>query len=363
MSDSDPRGPAERYGENPGGPPRRVDHRIEGEGRYAGERNDGVATGADEGRDADRPSDIPLRGWKAVGSRVVEQLREDHASLLAAGVAFKALLALFPAIIAALSIWGLVASPEQIAEQLAGLTDALPDEAAAIIEQQLAEVAAGGTGALSVALALSILVALWSASAGMAGLIEGCTAAYNEVDRRPFVRKRGLALLVTFGAIVFLVITLGLIAVLPAVLRALELEGTVAQIVRIGVWPALLVLAMSAFAAIYRYTPDRSDPQVQWVTWGAGIATLLWLAGSALFTVYVGNFGTFGATYGALAGVIVLMLWLYLSSFVVLLGAEINAELERQTRVDTTVGTPEPRGSRGAVVADATPDEAGGQRR
>ena len=177
------------------------------------------------------------------------------------------------------------------------------------------------------------------------------------------MRKRGLALLVTFGAIVFLVITLGLIAVVPAMLRALELEGTVAQIVRIGVWPALLVLAMSAFAAIYRYTPDRSDPQVQWVTWGAGIATLLWLAGSALFTVYVGNFGTFGATYGALAGVIVLMLWLYLSSFVVLLGAEINAELERQTRVDTTVGTPEPRGSRGAVVADATPDEAGGQRR
>ena len=152
MSDSDPRGPAERYGENPDGSPRRVDHRIEGEGRYAGERNDGVATGADEGRDADRPSDIPPRGWKAVGSRVVEQLREDHASLLAAGVAFKALLALFPAIIAALSIWGLVASPEQIAEQLAGLTDALPDEAAAIIEQQLAEVAAGGTGALSVAL-------------------------------------------------------------------------------------------------------------------------------------------------------------------------------------------------------------------
>ncbi len=257
MSASDPRGPAEPSGENAGGSPRRVDHRIEGEGRYAGERNDGVATGADVGRDADRPSDIPLQGWKEVGSRVVEQLREDHASLLAAGVAFKAMLALFPAIIAALSTWGLVASPEQIAEQLA----ALPDAAAAIIEQQLAEVAAGGTGALSVALAMSILVALWSASAGMAGLIDGCNAAYNEVDRRPFVRKRGLALLVTFGAIVFLVITLGLIAVLPAVFRALELEGTVAQIVRIGVWPALLLLAVSAFAAIYRYTPDRSDPQ------------------------------------------------------------------------------------------------------
>jgi membrane protein len=315
-----------------------------------------------DGSDAERPSDIPKAGWKAIGKRVVDALKRDHVSLLAAGVAFKALLALFPAIIAGISIWGLVADPETVTDQIQGLTDALPEEAATLIGQQMEEVAAGGTGALGVAVIVSILVALWSASGGMAGLIEGINAAYDEVDRRKFPIKRGLALLLTVGAIVALLVTVGLIAVLPAIIGGLGLGEAGELAIRIGTWPLLAVLAMFGLSLLYKVAPDRDDPQLRWASWGAVIATVLFLIGSAGFTVFVENFGDFGATYGAFAGIIVLMLWLMLTSFVVLLGAEINAEMERQTRSDTTVGDPQPIGHRGANPADTTPEQWGSER-
>jgi membrane protein len=309
------------------------------------------------GRGAERPSDIPRKGWLAVGKRVVTEIKRDRLSLLAAGVAFKGLLALFPALIAGISIWGLVASPEQMTQQLAGFLDALPEDAAALIEQQMTSVAAGDPGTLSIALALSILIALWSASGGIAGLMEGCNAAYNEVDNRKFPLKRGIALVFTLGAIIFLAVAIALIAVLPVILGELGLGQTGELIVRIGQWPLLALLVIGALATIYKYGPDRDRPKMRWVSWGAGIATLLWLIGSAGFSLYVENFGSYDETYGALGGIIVLMLWLMLSAFAVLLGAEINAELERQTGQDTTVGAPEPIGTRGAVAADTTPDD------
>jgi membrane protein len=309
------------------------------------------------GRDAESPSDIPAKGWLAITKRVVTELKRDHVSLLAAGVAFKGLLALFPAIIAAISIWGLVASPEQITQQLSGFLNALPEDAAGLIEQQMTNVAASDPGTLSIALVLSILIALWSASGGTAGLMEGCNAAYNEVDNRKFPLKRGIALAFTFGAIVFLAVTIALIAVLPVVLGELGLGETGELVVRIAQWPLLALLVIGALTTIYKYGPDRDRPRMRWVSWGAGIATLLWLIGSAGFTLYVENFGNFDETYGTFGGIIVLMLWLFLSAFVVLLGAEINAEIERQTARDTTEGAPEPIRTRGAVVADTTPDD------
>ncbi len=298
----------------------------------------GRQTGAEDGSNADQPTDIPASGWKAIAGRVVSELKRDHVSLLAAGVAFRGLLALFPSIIAAITIWGLIASPQQITQQLRTLTDALPENAATLLEEQMIQVAQGGTGALSFALALSLLLALWSASAGMAGLIEGVNAAYNEVDERGFVMKRGLAVLVTLSAIVFVILTIGLIVVLPPLLETIGLGSAASLAIRIAKWPALALLVIAALAVIYKLVPDREDPRLSWVTPGAIIATVLWLIGSALFTVYVENFGTFGETYGALAGIIILMLWLMLSAFVVLLGAEINAEMERQTMQDTTTG-------------------------
>jgi membrane protein len=309
------------------------------------------------GRDAESPKDIPAKGWKAIGKRVVTELKRDHVSLLAAGVAFKGLLALFPAIIAAISIWGLVASPEQMTQQLSGLLGALPEDAAGLIEQQMTNVAAGDPGTLSIALVLSILIALWSASGGTAGLMEGCNAAYNEVDQRKFPLKRGIALAFTLGAIVFLIVAIGLIAVLPAVLGGLGLGETGELVVRIAQWPLLALIVIVALAVVYKYGPDRDRPRMRWVSWGAAIATILWLIGSAGFTLYVENFGNFDETYGTFGGIIVLMLWLFLSAFVVLLGAEINAEIERQTRRDSTVGAPQPIRSRGAIAADTTPED------
>jgi membrane protein len=285
---------------------------------------------------------------------VVDELKRDHVSLLSAGVAFKALLALFPAIIAAITIWGLVASPQQITQQLRTFTDALPENAATLLEDQMTQVAQGGTGALSFALALSLFLALWSVSAGTAGLIEGVNAAYNEGDERGFAKKRGLALLVTLGAIIFVILAIGLIVALPPLLETVGLGSAASLAIRIAKWPALALLSVAALAVMYKIGPDRDNPQLRWATPGAIIATVLWLIGSALFTVYVENFGTFGETYGAFAGIIILMLWLMLSAFVVLLGAEINAEMERQAMQDTTTGEAEPLGRRRAISADTT---------
>ena len=309
------------------------------------------------GRSADKPTEIPAKGWKAIGKRVVAEIKEDHVSLLAAGVAFKAMLALFPTIIAAVTVWSMVASPSQIESQVQSFTSALPDDAAGLIESQVSNVANAGSSTLSIALISSLALALWSASGGMAGLMEGTTAAYDEVDERKFPIKRGIAILLMLGAIVFLLITFGIIAVVPALLGNIGLGSAARTAIAIAQWPLLAIVMAAALAVIYKYGPDRDDPQLRWASWGAVIATVLWLIGSALFTLYVNNFGSFGETYGTFAGIIILMLWLFLTAFVVLLGAEINSEMERQTAKDTTVGEERPMGQRGAEPADTTPEQ------
>ncbi len=309
------------------------------------------------GRSAQKPADIPAPGWKAIAKRVKAELKNDHVSLLAAGVAFKLLLALFPGIVAVITVWGLVASPDEITRQVQGFTAALPKGAGQLLTNQMRNVAGARQGTLSVALIISLLVAIWSASGGMAGLIEGCTTAYDEVDERKFPIKRGLAILLTVGAIIFLVIAIGLIAVLPPVLRNVGLGAGAETAMNIGRWPLLALMVIAGLAVLYKYAPDRDRPKLRWVSWGAVIATVLWLVGSALFTLYVNNFGNFGKTYGSFAGIVVLMLWLMLTAFIVLLGAEINGEIERQTAKDTTVGSEQPMGQRGAEPADTTPED------
>ncbi|MDQ3937756.1 MAG: YihY/virulence factor BrkB family protein [Chloroflexota bacterium] len=312
--------------------------------------------GDSAGREAEKPTDIPGRGWKAIIKRVKVGLKNNHTSLLAAGVAFKSLLALFPSIVAVVTIWGLVASPQEITRQVAGFTSALPRDAANLLERQMSQVASTSTRTLSIALAVSVLLALWSASGGMTGLMEACTAAYDEVDTRRFPVKRGIALLLTVGAVVFVLLSLALIAVLPAVLGSIGLASRAETIINIGKWVLLAVLVMAAVAVVFKYAPDRERALMRWVTPGAVIATVLWLIGSALFTVYVNNLGKFGETYGSFAGIVVLMLWLFLTAYVVLLGAQINAEIERQTATDTTVGNARSMGQRGARPADRTPE-------
>jgi membrane protein len=308
------------------------------------------------GRQAQAPTQIPPRGWWQVTRRAFAESKADHVPMLAGGVAFFAFLAVFPALIAALTIYGLIADPAEVAAQVEGLAATLPQEAQPLIADQLGSVVAGSDRALGLGLVVSLLAALWSASSGTGNLIQAVNIAYDEEETRGFLKLRGTALLLTLGAIVFVLLTLTLVAVVPAVLDALPLglAGTVlAQVLR---WALLLAVVVGALAVVYRVAPDRDAPRFRWASTGALVAAALWLAGSVLFSFYVDNFGSYNRTYGALAGVVVLLLWLYLTSYVVLLGAEINAEAERQTERDTTRGEPLPMGERRAQAADQVAD-------
>ncbi|GAA1880704.1 YihY/virulence factor BrkB family protein [Pseudonocardia ailaonensis] len=319
---------------------------------------DAPTAAAHPGREAESPTAIPARGWWQVLRRAWAEAKTDNVPILAGGVAFAAFLALFPALIAALTLYGLLADPAQVAGQIEGLASALPETARPIITDQLTAVTASGSGALGVGLVVSVLAALWSASGGTMNLIRATNLAYDEDESRGFLRLRGTALLLTLGAVVFVLLAVALVAIVPALLDALGLGGVglvAAQVVR---WAVLLALVVAALAVIYRVAPDRDAPRFRWVSVGAVTATLLWMLGSVVFSLYVDNFGSYNKTYGALAGVIVLMLWLYLTSYIVLLGAEINAESERQTERDTTRGEPVPLGERRATAADTVADES-----
>jgi membrane protein len=305
---------------------------------------------------AQKPTQIPLRGWKQIVKRAWAENKADNMPIIAGGVAFFAFLSIFPAMIAMLSLYGLVASPEQVAEQVEDLSAQLPDSAAELIGEQLQAITSNSGSALTWGLVVSILAALWSASGGVGNLVTAVNLAYDEVETRKFVRLKATALLLTLGAILFVLITFGLVAVVPAVLGALPLGvvGTVlAQVVR---WVLLLAVFAGALAVLYRVAPDRDAPKLRWVSLGSIVVTVVWALVSLVFSFYVDNFGSYDKTYGAIAGVIVLMLWLYLTCYLVLLGAEINSETEHQTAQDTTEGPPRPMGERDATMADSLPD-------
>jgi membrane protein len=317
-------------------------------------------TRTDVGAQADSPTDIPVQGWRQVLQRAIKATQEDNISLLAAGVAFFGFLALFPALIALVTLVGLVADPAQITQQVQSFTAGLPQASSQLISAQLTAITQSSGGALTVGLVISLLAALWSASSGTSNLMTAVNIAYEEKETRSFLKLRAVALLLTLGTVVFLVLTLALIAVVPVVLHALPLGplGTaLAQLVR---WALLVMLIMVGLAVLYRVAPDRQPPKFRWVSVGSVVAALVWLLGSVGFSVYINFFGNYNKTYGALAGVIVLLLWLFLTSYIVLLGAEINAQAECQTARDTTSGEPKPMGQRGAVVADNMPEYSGG---
>ncbi|HZB50945.1 MAG TPA: YihY/virulence factor BrkB family protein [Mycobacteriales bacterium] len=326
----------------------------------------GADPGADRGRPipdaeevpgigAETPAGIPAAGWRQVVRRAWRETRADGIPLLAAGVAFFGFLALFPALIAAVALYGLVADPAQVEEQVRSLSEALPAESATLIGDQLRDITSTSDRALGLGLLVSVLGALFTASGGVANLIKATNLAYDEQETRGFARLRALALLLTLGSVVFIVVAVGLVAVLPVALDQIGLGAAGEVAVGVLRWLGLVVFMTGALAVLYRIAPDRADARFSWVTLGAAVATVLWLLGSVGFSVYVGNFGSYGETYGALAGVVVLMLWLFLTAFVVLLGAEINAEAEQQTVRDSTVGPPKPLGSRNAVKADSIP--------
>jgi membrane protein len=324
-----------------------------------GAQQRGSGGGGAPGDGATKPTQIPAAGWKEILKRTKEQVKKDNLPLLAAGVAFYIFVALFPALIAAITVYGLVADPQEVEEQIAGLTEALPDDVSELITNQLQDIASGSEQALGIGLILSLGGALFAASGGVQNLIKAVNIAYDEEETRGFVKLRGLALLMTLAAVVFLAVAVGLIAVLPVVFEVVGLDGIALVGVQIARWVGLVVFVMVALAVLYRYAPDRDAPRFTWVGLGSIVATVLWVLGSAGFSLYVSNFGNYGETYGALAGVVVLLLWLFLTSFIVLLGAEINSESELQTTRDTTKGPEQPMGERDAVKADNAPPGAG----
>lgn len=306
------------------------------------------------GRRADDPTEIPAQGWKDIAKRVVDEIREDNIPVVAAGVAFYAWVALIPAMIAMVMLYGLVADPATITSQIDQLTSQLSSEAASLIGESVQS--ATQARGLSIGLVITLASVLWSASGGMDGLIKGINIAYDE-DPRSFPRRRGLAILLTLAAIVFVIVLVLLVGVVPPVIEAFGLGTPATLLAQAARWLLIVGLMLGSLAAIYRIAPHRDDAEMKWVSVGAVIATTLWLLGSVGFSLYVANFGSYNKTYGAMAGVIIVNLWLFLSAFCVLLGAEINAETESQTARDSTTGPDQPMGQRGAVKADTPPTE------
>jgi membrane protein len=307
---------------------------------------------ADEGRgrSAEKPSDIPARGWKDILWRVYAGISDDRILANAAAVTFYALLALFPAIAALVSIYGFFADPASIQQHLDSMSGVLPGGAIDVIRDQLSRLAAEPRGTLGLSFLLGLIISLWSANGGIKALFDALNAVYEEKEKRSFFRLNAVTLAFTVAMIGFLIAALACIVALPVALN--YLPGFVGFVLNIVRWPVMLVLVALALACIYRYGPSRDEPKWRWISWGSALAALAWLGFSAVFSFYAGNFGTFNKTYGSLGAVIGFMMWMWLSVAVILVGAKLNAETEHQTARDTTEGTPEPIGARRAKMAD-----------
>lgn len=271
---------------------------------------------------------VPWRESAQILGRTKQRLGEHQTSLLAAGVAFYAFVSLFPALIAAVSIYGLVADPAQVQHQVDRVATALPAGADELVADQLRSIASGSGSALGWSLVLSVLAALFTASAGVQNLVKAVNAAYEEDETRSMVGLRLRALAGVLAAVVVVGTAVGLIAVLPSVFRVAGLAGFGMVLAQVARWVGLVVLFAGALALVYRLAPARREPPLLWVGLGTGVATALWVLGSALFSLYVSTFGSYSETYGSLAGVVVLLFWLFLTSFCVLLGAEVNRQAE-----------------------------------
>lgn len=307
------------------------------------------------GGDAHKVTDVPAKGWKQILLRVKDESKRDNVPLLGAGVAFFALLAVVPALVAVVSIYGLIASPADVESQITNSLSAAPTEVRNLLQEQLTGITETSSSGLGIGAAIGIVTALWSASSGMKHMMSAVNAAYDEEETRGFLKLRGTALVLTLGAVVSLAVVVGVIAILPAVMRAAGVGSVGRLAVSIGRWPLLAALMLAALAVLYRYAPDRDQPRWGWVGLGSIFSVVGFLVASLLFSYYTSNFASFGETYGSLGSIIVVMLWLMMLTTVIILGAEINAETEHQTQRDTTEGEPERSGDHGAYAADTPP--------
>lgn len=311
----------------------------------------GRAAEEGHGRHASAPWQIPWAGWKDILWRTYARTGDDRLLAVAAGVVFYGLLALFPALTAIVSLYGLFAKAS-ISEHLSLVSGVLPGGALEIIEEQVNRIAAKGDTKLSFAFASSLALALWSANAGMKAVIDALNVAYKEKEKRGFIKLNLVSLAMTGGAILALLVALGAIVVLPLVLSYIGLGGWTETLLRLLRWPLLLCLVIFGLAVLYRFGPSRESPRWEWLTVGSGFAAVAWLVGSAVLSWYLANFANYDVTYGSLGAAIGMMIWMWMSSIVILLGAELNSEIEHQTVRDSTTGHERPLGQRGAAMAD-----------
>jgi membrane protein len=304
------------------------------------------------GRDARRPYHIPLRGWWQVAQRVWTESGRDNLTVVAAGCAFFALFAIFPALSALISLYGLTANPATIEQQFGLLADVLPAQAYDIVIEQIHRIVEASGQSLGWSLAVSLGLAFWSATSGTQALFAALNIAYEEPERRGLFQFYLSAFSFTLAGILGGVAMLSGIVYVPILFAVTGYSHAFELFVRVARWPFLALLVLCLLALLYRYGPCRRTAKWHWVSVGSVFATTVWLIASAAFSYYVSNFAHYDRFYGSLGAVIILLFWLYISFYIVLLGAEINAELELQTAIDTTAGPPRPIGERGAFVAD-----------
>lgn len=312
----------------------------------------GAARQQGRGREAVAPTQFPVRAWKDIAGRILASIGRDRVMLIAAGVTFYLLLALVPSLTAFVAIYGLVADQSTVMEHLNLLSGVVPDGGLEIIEEQLRRLVTEGATALSWTLVISVAIALWSASAGVKALFEAMNVAYNESEDRGFIKISALGLLFTMAIAVGAVLALSAVVIIPAMMAILPFGNALSWMIQIASYIVLAGVLLVGIAALYRFGPARAHAKWRWVTPGAGFAIGLIIVASVLFSWYVANFGNYNATYGSLGALIGFLTWIWISVSLLILGAEINSEMEHQTARDTTAGAESPMGERGAYVAD-----------
>jgi membrane protein len=310
------------------------------------------ATERGRGRMAQAPSQIPWRGWKDIAVRTYLETQDDRLLALAAGVSFYSLVALFPALAAGVSFYALFADAGTIGKHLSLAAGVVPADVLDMLRDEIARIGAKSDGRLTFGFLLGLGIALWSANAGMKAIFDALNIIYDEREKRGLIRLNLVSLLFTIGAIGAVLLAVGAVVVFPLLLAGFGLSTLDQPIIGYFRWPVMFVLIIVGLAVLYRYGASRRPAKWRWTSVGSIFAASAWLVVSSLFSWYLGNFANYNATYGALGAVVGLMMWMWLSIIVVLVGAELNSEIEHQTSHDSTVGPEKPLGVRGAVMAD-----------
>jgi membrane protein len=304
------------------------------------------------GRQASHPMQIPWRGWYDIIWRTYREMNSDRLLSIAGGVSFFILLAIFPAITALVSAYALFFNTSTIINNLSLLNDVVPDNVLSIVHEQAARIASNSSPALSIGFVVGMFVSLWSAMSGVKAMIDAVNVIYEQKESRSFIKLNLVALAFTLAGCAAFLLAIAAIVVLPLILSPIGLGSLTETLTRIARWPVLFLVLLIGLALLYRYGPDRRAARWQWVTVGSAFAAVTWMVASFLFSWYLTSFANYNATYGSLGAVVGLMIWLWISTIVVLLGSELNAEIEHQTARDSTVGKDKPLGARGAVMAD-----------